>query len=135
MKNLIKNQRRVLKSTFLSMLIMITFSFQSCDTDIPPTDTDPPTFSFKIKGEGFERTFTQDDDFESFQLNLTAGASYEIDYIGLDTGGLEYMGMVFSYGHFEIVGSLPTDWEDYNNGFNRWFRWNGDANNPITGNR
>ena len=133
MKNSIKNQNRVIRSIFFSIVTLITFLFQSCDTDIPPTDTEPPTFSFKIKGEGFERTFTQDDDFENIQLNLTAGAAYEIDYIGVDAGGLKYMSIEFPYGDFDIIGTLPNHWEDDNNGFSRWFYWNGDSNDPKTG--
>ena len=133
MKNLIINKNRVVKSVFCIILIAVIALFQSCDTDIPPTDTEPPTFSFKIKGEGFERTFTQDDDFENIQLNLTAGAAYEIDYIGVDAGGLKYMSMEFPYGNFDIIGTLPNDWEDDNNGFKRWFYWNGDSNDPKTG--
>ena len=74
-----------------SIIILFIFTTLSCETDIPETDTTPPTFSFKISGDGFERTFTQDDDFDSFELYLKNNTSYNFLFTAGDSGGLRIM--------------------------------------------
>ena len=91
MKNFILKQCIQLKCFVFSTLVVIAFCLQSCDTEIPPTDTDPPTFSFMITGDGFEHTFTQDDDFENFELYVKSNTNYHFLFTAADSGGLRTM--------------------------------------------
>jgi hypothetical protein len=96
MKSSFNNQNQDLLTTVskricCSLLIMAGLLFQSCETEIPSTDITPPTFNFRITGDGFSRTFTQADDFSRFQLNLKTDVNYNFTYIGSDAGGLKYM--------------------------------------------
>ncbi len=134
MKNLIKNLNSIIGSIIFPLLILVVFLFQSCDTDIPPTDTDPPTFALKISGEGFNRTFTQDDDFSSFKLNLTEDALYDFMFSVGDSGGLKSAQMQFPGDYLEIETDLPVSWTSrYNNSLSTTVSWRGDVNNPVTG--
>ncbi|MBJ2173221.1 hypothetical protein JBL43_03175 [Aureibaculum sp. A20] len=134
MKNRTKNPSSIFRSAIFSMLLIIAFSFQSCDTEIPPTDTDPPNFSLKITGEGFDHIFNQDDDFSSFELNLTEDALYDFIFSASDPDGLKSAQMQFPGDHFEIETDLPTTWiSRFNNGISTSVTWRGDVNNPVTG--
>jgi len=62
-----------MKTIYQTILILSLLLSFSCETDIPETDTTLPTFSLKIDGDGFDRTFIQDDNFESKQLNTYIG--------------------------------------------------------------
>ena len=134
MKNPIKNPNSTFKSVIFTMLIMTIFLFQSCDTEIPPTDTDPPNFSLKITGEGFDHVFTQDDDLSNFQLNLTEDALYDFIFSAGDPDGLKSAQMQFPGDYFEIETDLPTSWiSRFNNRISTSVTWLGDINNPVTG--
>jgi len=133
MKNPIKIKKSILRNIILPMLIIITFFCQSCDTEIPPTDTDPPTFAFRITGDGFERTFTQDDDFESFQLNLKDDQEYDFIYSPGDTGGLKTAQIHYITDYFELETDVPAAWTLLSRGLSSTLLWQGDVNNPFTG--
>ncbi|GEM_PF-1267267 len=134
MKNPIKNQNSTIGSIIFPLLIILVSFFQSCDTEIPPTDTEPPSFSFKITGDGFDHTFTQDDDFNSFQLNLREDALYDFIYTSGDAGGLKLMQMQFPFDYLEFESVLNSTWTQANSGLSTVLTWSGDAASPITGN-
>lgn len=109
----------------------------SCDTDIPEVDTTPPTFSFEISGDGFTRTFTQDDDFTRMQLNLRGRTEYRFTYSGADQGGVAII-------QWQLGGSdqlefltpeFPFDSWDIRNisALSRMVEWFGDVSDPKTG--
>ncbi len=104
-----------------------------CDTDIPETDSTPPTFRFEIRGDGFSRAFTDENEFNDFQLNLKDGASYTIIFSGGDQGGLKRLQMEFPEEYVDFQTSIDSPWQSTTNGFTRTIYWNGDRNNPITG--
>lgn len=120
---------------FLMVVVLITS--MSCETGIPAIDTTAPTFSFQIRGDGFNRTFTQDDDFTRMQLNLRGGTEYRFIYSGADQGGvslirwqlgdrsqLEFIRPEFPYDSWTIrdVSALI-----------RMIEWRGDDSDPKTG--
>lgn len=80
-------------------LLMIA---QACETEIPETDVDPPTFSIKITGDGFDETFDQDTDFDSFQLNLREGSEYTFLISGGDSGGLKRFEVYFAPDYIQM---------------------------------
>ncbi|GGG19564.1 hypothetical protein GCM10011344_20320 [Dokdonia pacifica] len=104
----------------------------SCETDIPEIDTTAPSFSFKITGDGFDRTFTQDDNLENIQLNLRAGTSYDFLLGGIDNGGVRQIQFQHTPDVTPINTPIPAPWVETNNGFSTTIRFNGDPNNAIT---
>ena len=133
MKNPNKNQNSISKTISFSMLIILVFIFQSCDTEIPVTDIEKPTFSFQLKGNGINRTFTQDDDFDTFQINLTTDASYDFVYAAGDLGGLKLAQMQFPDEYVQFETEIPDSWITWTGGLSRYFEWRGDVSNPTTG--
>lgn len=113
----------------------ITLIFLSCETDIPETDTTPPKFTFNIQGDGFEHLFKSDSNYDSIQLNLKNGASYNFVYTGTDNGGvklIQWQAPTSDYIEFESY--IPDPWQDQTTGLSRIISWQGDINNPLTGN-
>ncbi len=109
--------------------------FISCETDIPETDTTTPTFSFNISGDGFNRTFTQDDDFSSIQLNLRTDTTYDFIFSGADTGGVERISWQYPHDYIEFSEEIPAPWETTTLTFlSSSIYWDGDPTNPTTGN-
>ncbi len=113
-------------------IALISYSIISCETDVPDTDTIAPTFSLKITGDGFDRTFTQDDDLANLQLNLRAGTSYDFILAGVDNGGVRQIQFQYSPTSTPISSTIPSPWTESNNGFTSTIRFNGDRNNAIT---
>ncbi|WP_422858074.1 hypothetical protein ACOKFD_11570 [Flagellimonas sp. S174] len=119
----------------LIFLVVFVFACLSCEVDeIPETDNEAPAFSFKITGDGFDRTFTQEDSFEDFQLNLRGNVEYEFILSGSDQGGVENISFLFSNESIQLQSSIPEGWEVTDNGFSTTIQFDGDRNNPITGN-
>lgn len=104
----------------------------ACETDVPDTDTTPPTFSFKITGDGFDRTFTQEDDFSSIQLNLKEGASYNVILSGIDDGGVRRTQWEFPSDYIDLQTVVESPWSLNDNGFTTTISWNGDPDNAFT---
>ena len=79
-----------MKKSIFYLLTLLFITASSCTVDVPETETATPKFSFKITGDdGFNHTFTQDDDFESFQLNLKKKTNYEFVFSGSDNDALK----------------------------------------------
>lgn len=133
MKKPNKSPYNISRMIIFLMLVISVFILQSCDTEIPTTDTEPPTFSFLLKGTGINRTFTQDDDFDSFQINLTADASYNFVYAAGDSGGLKLAQMQFPDDYVQFETEIPDSWTTWTGGLSRYFTWLGDVSNPTTG--
>lgn len=111
---------------------LIAFSISSCETDVPEVDTIAPAFSFKVTGDGFDRTFTQDDDLENIQLNLRAGVSYDFLLGGIDNGGVRQIQFQHTPDVTPITTPIPSPWVATTNGLSTTIRFNGDPNNAIT---
>ncbi|MBJ2173222.1 hypothetical protein JBL43_03180 [Aureibaculum sp. A20] len=126
MKNLINCHNIIVRQTVFSVLVIMGFLFQSCDTEIPPTDTDPPTFSFTITGDGFDHTFTQDDDFENFELYVKSNTNYHFVFAAADAGGLRTMEWdIEPEKLFELITPVEDPWQILPNVFGdtMWIRW------------
>lgn len=118
---------------FISLLFFIV-TFSSCEVDVPDTDTTPPQFSFLIKGDGLNRTFDQDDDFTSFQLNLRNGASYDFVLIASDAGGLAQMTWQIVPEYYDFEDPIALPWTStMTSPLNRRIQWLGDRDNALTG--
>ncbi|MFC4097658.1 hypothetical protein [Euzebyella saccharophila] len=112
-------------------LLMIT---QACETEIPETDVDPPTFSIKITGDGFDETFDQDTDFDSFQLNLREGTEYTFLISGGDSGGLKRFEVYFAPDYIQMNPNLGGNWARTSlSGLTDMLYWTGNASSPLTG--
>lgn len=104
----------------IRIYLLLTFIFLttvSCVIDVPDTDRQPPKFSFTIEGDGFKQTFTQDDDFNSFQLNLQKGTIYQFTFSGSDNGDLKNLSWTFPGGLNLITTlyfpeELPLGWRE-----------------------
>lgn len=112
-------------------LLMIT---QACETEIQETDIDPPTFSIQITGDGFDETFDQDTDFDSFQLNVREGAEYTFLISGADTGGLKRFEVYFQPDYIQMNPNLGGNWARTSlTGLTDMLYWTGNASSPLTG--
>ncbi len=109
----------------------------SCETRIPEVDTIPPTFSFELRGDGFNQIFTQDDDFSRMQLNLKSNTEYRFIYSGADQGGVALI-------RWQLGGEDQIDFTRPEFPFDSWIirdippisrmiEWSGDRSNPRTG--
>ncbi len=119
------------------ILAILTVIFTSCETDIPAVDTTPPTFAFKVSGDGFDRTFTQDDDLANIQLNLRQGDNYEMLFSSGDNGGVEYTSLRYDAQNIEFDNDpvFPAEpWTQERSGLSTFIEWEGNRNNPLTGN-
>ncbi len=116
-----------------SLVIMACLLFQSCETEIPATDTTPPTFSLLINGDGFSRTFTQADDFGRIQLNLKTDFPYNFIYTGHDDGGLSHMELAIPHINFVIESPISSPWTRTTWGPFSRFTWTGNRSTPVNG--
>lgn len=136
-----KTKRNVFRKMIrLSILIMAVVITQGCETEIPTTDETPPTFSFRVRGDGFDRTFNQNTNFDSFILNLRNGATYSFTLIGSDAGGVERIQWFIptnstSTNNLQVrLYPLPSPWDYRNTGpLESVLEWIGDRSNPLTG--
>jgi len=112
--------------------LLVAIFIVSCDTDVPETDTIDPTFSIKITGDGFDRTFTQEDNFDNLQLNLRVGVSYDFILAGVDAGGVRHIQFQYSPISTPISTPIPSAWTESNNGFTSVIRFSGYRNDAIT---
>lgn len=119
--------------TIINLLFTVCILLcSSCETDIPDTDTTPPEFGFQITGDGFDRTFTQEDDFSSIQLNLKEGASYNVILSGIDNGGVGRAQWEFPSDYIDLQTVVESPWSLNDNGFTTTISWNGDPDNAFT---
>ena len=121
---------RSLLLAFIGILILTTSI--GCETDVPDTDTTPPSFSLRITGDGFDRTFTQDDDLNNLQINLRAGVSYDFLLGGIDQGGVRQIQFQHIPVFTPISSPIPAHWTVTNTGLTANIRCNGDINNALT---
>ncbi len=116
-------------------ILLITTLFFSCEAEIPITDTTAPVFTFQITGDGFNRTFDQDTDFNSLQLNLRDDTPYDFTYTGADDGGVELIQLQMDTPEYIVLETaIPSPWTRTNLGLSQMIEWRGDRNNPLTGN-
>ncbi|MFD2563635.1 hypothetical protein [Aquimarina rubra] len=121
-----------LKRILFALVILL---FVSCETDIPETDITAPTFTFNISGDGFNRTFNQDDDFSRLQLNLRTDTEYDFIYSGADSGGVERISWQYPHDYIEFSTDIPAPWQNTAATFlSSIIFWDGDETNPTTGN-
>ncbi len=122
--------------TTLYFLFALVFLATSCTVDVPDTDRIPPTFSFQISGDGFNHTFTQDDDFTAFRLHLRRGYEYDFVLSGGDSGGLKDLRWLwFNSSIVYIDTNIPSEnitegWNVDPNGY-VWFI--GDRDDALSG--
>lgn len=117
----------------ITLLLIAIVLLQSCDTEIPDVDTEPPTFRFQIQGDGFDQTFDQDTDFNSFQLNLREDARYSITFSGADLGGVKHIQWQYATDYVEFETSIPSPWTTRTSGLSTSINWYGNRSNPQTG--
>ena len=131
-----KTEKIVLKNSMLTMLALVLIcTLQSCVVEIPETDIEAPTFSFKITGDGFDHTFTQDSDFNVIQLNLRENTEYDFLLSGSDRGGVKQIQMQFTPDYIELIDPVPTTWSISEiSALSSVLAWSGDPANPISGN-
>lgn len=126
--------------TIKHIVLGISFTiFFACETDVPETDNTPPEFSFRISGDGFSRTFTQDDDLENLQLNLRQDADYDFILSGGDSGGTKLIQMQYPIDYIEFSNDPPfppAPWEQtiLAGSLSGIIFWEGDRSDPSTGN-
>ncbi|WP_158849444.1 hypothetical protein [Algibacter sp. L1A34] len=125
-----------MKKTIYFLLIFLLITAQSCETDIPETDNIPPTFSFRITGDGFEYVFDQDTDYDNIQLNLKHDAEYDFIFSGSDNGGVKLIEWQLPDDDFiEFDSTVSSPWTVTNvSSINKIIKWEGNSNNPLTGN-
>lgn len=129
-----KTSKKVrIKFAQLGILILFVVCTQSCDTEIPPVDLEPPSFRFEITGDGFNQAFDQDTDFDSFQLNLREDVEYDFIFSGGDPDGMSQIQWQFTTPYVELTSAIPNRWETSTVGLNTFINWFGDAANPVTG--
>jgi len=115
--------------------IILAIIVSACSTTIPVTDTTPPRFSFQIRGDDFSRTFDQDTDFSSFQLNLRNNAVYNFILTGADDGGVSLIRWQFAENYLELLEPVNSPWvvRDITE-FTRNVDYTGDSSAPLTAN-
>ena len=121
------------KTLMYVLLLLVASITQSCDTEVPEVDNMPPKFSFKVTGDGFDRIFTQEDDFSNIQLNLRKGATYDFIFSGADPGGVELIQWQLPIDYIEVTSAFPGNWTMTNvSALSKMIQWTGDFNNAIT---
>lgn len=118
-----------------TLLILLVVFTQGCETEIPPEDPTPPIFSFRITGDGFDHTFTEDSDFENIELRLKRETEYDFTFIGSDAGGVERIQWIYSSSsriRTEIPATSPWVYTATSS-TSPTLSWFGDENNPLTG--
>ncbi|MBQ0732779.1 hypothetical protein [Aquimarina celericrescens] len=127
---------KTIKNVWVALALILVYA---CDADDDTgIDESQPRFSFRISGDGFSRTFTNDDDLENIQLNLKHDADYEFIFSGGDTGGTKLIQMQYptDYIEFDTTPFPPAPWEQTfpSGSLSGIIFWEGDPSNPITGN-
>ncbi|AYN66761.1 hypothetical protein D1013_04880 [Euzebyella marina] len=123
-----------MKTIQILLALSLMMIAQACETEIPETDVDPPTFSIKITGDGFNETFDQDTDFDSFELNLREGSEYTFLISGGDTGGLKRFEVYFAPDHIQMNPNLSGNWVHTSlSTLTDMLYWTGNASSPLTG--
>ncbi|WP_179019767.1 hypothetical protein [Winogradskyella forsetii] len=119
-----------MKNSILILLLLITLS---CETEIPETDTTPPTFSLHLKSASFEHTFTQDDDFSNIILRLKNDAGYQFTLTGIDDGGVRIIHwQVPSSDNIAFDNAIESPWSIRNiSPLSRMIEFIGDRNVPY----
>lgn len=134
-----QNQSTIKCTLCKTIIITATFTllfllFQNCTVDVPERDDRPPKFSFIINGDGLDRTFDQDDDFERLKLNLRIGQTYQFAYIVSDSGGLKQVSYeVVRAENFNFDSPIELPWRPIYVEHTRRVDWLGDSENPLNG--
>lgn len=115
------------------LIAFMTGFLVSCETDVPETDNTAPTFNLRISGDGFLQNFTEEDDFESFQLNLNSQSEYQIVFSQYDEGGIKLTRLGWFTGVLELTSELPEGWILTGDDVITYASWEGDSENPLTG--
>ncbi len=125
-----------MKNLIYPLLALFLILTQSCDTEIPESDNTAPTFTFMISGDGFSRTFTQDDDFDSFILFLRDDAEYSFVYSAGDPDGVKLIQWQLpSSDVIEFTDAIVSPWTIRDLSFlSRMIEWLGNPSSPTTGN-
>ncbi|TMM52218.1 hypothetical protein FEE95_21260 [Maribacter algarum] len=123
------------KAIQFSMIFLLVLFTQSCETEIPPEDSTPPEFSFQITGDGLDQTFNQDTNFNSVELMLRRGTTYDFVYTGTDQGGMDRIAWyTYHNGRVTIETTAESPWRFRNDDpWNSTLEWTGDKDNPLTG--
>lgn len=106
----------------------------SCEIEeIPNRDTTPPGFTFRITGDGYDRTFDQNTDFDSFQLNFKRDQTYSVTLIATDAGGVQLV-QWFTGGssYFTPETTIAAPWT-YRTGLQSVVQWQGNRGNAYSG--
>jgi len=126
--------KTTLKLSTLFTIAVSALFLGGCELEeIPNRDTTPPGFTFQIKGDGYDRTFDQDTDFDRFQLNLRRDQVYEITFIATDEGGVQLV-QWFTGGsdYFRPAPPVSSPWI-YRDGLQSVVQWQGNRGNPYSG--
>lgn len=120
---------------FPFLCALIAFTFMSCEVDIPDVDVEAPTFTFQISGPGINKTYDQDDDFSSFQLNLLENVNYTFTYTGADQGGVKKIRWQTPQDDIHTHSNLsPAGINIINlSPFSRILELEGNISNPLSG--
>ena len=127
---------KIIKHTLVTLVLILVYA---CDVDDDAnTDESLPKFSFRISGDGFSRTFTEEDNLENIQLNLKHDADYDFIFSGGDSGGAKLIQMQYPTDYIEFVDVPfpPAPWQQsFTSGsLSSTIYWEGDPNDPVTGN-
>ncbi len=99
--------------TIIKILVLATmFTFGSCRTTIPDSDTTAPIFSLKITGDGFDQTFRESTSFDSFVLYLKSDTEYDFIFTANDRGGIRTASMSYPNDYIDITSPLPSTWTE-----------------------
>ncbi len=115
------------------MLLFLAVNLASCATRIPETDSTPPEITFKIEGDGFNRTFTDSENLENLQVNLYNTSRFRFTLTGSDQGGLKLLEFTYPKDFVEITTELPEGWETVSGTITDTFVWRGNSASPKTG--
>ena len=129
-----KTTKNVIIKLAQIITVVLLICMQSCDTEIPAEDLDPPTFRFEIIGDGFSQAFDQDTDFDSFQLNLREDAAYDFVFSAGDPDGMKQIQWQFTSAYVELETAVPSNWVLSTSGLSTFMNWFGNESNPLTGN-
>jgi len=123
--------QRIAPTLLLVLSMVLT---QNCTVDVPPEDPNPPTFSFRIIGDGFDHTFTQDTNFNNITLMLRMGVTYQFTFYGNDDGGMDYMNWVAVHtGSMTVDPNLHGEWNFNDSGGATVLEWYGSPSDPVSG--
>ncbi len=127
-------------NTFKYIVLGISFLvFFACETDVPGADNTEPEFSFRTSNDGYNRMFTQDDDFENLELNLSHDADYDFIFSGGDVGATEAVQIEYPIDNVEFTSEgafPPAPWEliPPKGSLSGIIFWEGNRNSPRTRN-